>query len=95
MHTKHAFESMPLAVSGRPMLLACGTLFMSRRHCSIPCQAGCNLWRNWDDIQCSWGSLSSIIDHWGDYTAPLQDSIRCSSNKGVRLPWCCSVLAAL
>lgn len=28
---------------------------------------GCNLWRNYDDIQCSWGSLSSIIDHWGDY----------------------------
>lgn len=28
---------------------------------------GCNLWRNWDDIQCDWGSLSSIIDHWGDY----------------------------
>lgn len=25
---------------------------------------GCNLWRNWDDIQCDWGSLGSIIDHW-------------------------------
>jgi len=34
--------------------------------------AGCNLWRNWDDIQCGWGSLSSIIDHWGDYGAALQ-----------------------
>ena len=34
--------------------------------------AGCNTWRNWADIQCSWGSLSSIIDHWGDYTATLQ-----------------------
>jgi hypothetical protein len=34
--------------------------------------AGCNLWRNWDDIQCSWGSLSSIIDHWGDYASILQ-----------------------
>eukprot|EP00418_Pyrodinium_bahamense_P006213 CAMPEP_0179024096 /NCGR_PEP_ID=MMETSP0796-20121207/7277_1 /TAXON_ID=73915 /ORGANISM="Pyrodinium bahamense, Strain pbaha01" /LENGTH=497 /DNA_ID=CAMNT_0020720043 /DNA_START=48 /DNA_END=1541 /DNA_ORIENTATION=+ len=28
---------------------------------------GCNGWRNWADIQCSWGSVSSIIDHWGDY----------------------------
>jgi alpha-N-acetylgalactosaminidase len=28
---------------------------------------GCNLWRNWDDIQCDWGSLSSIIDYWGDW----------------------------
>lgn len=35
-------------------------------------QAGCNLWRNWDDIQCQWSSLSSIIDHWGDYAAALQ-----------------------
>merc|ERR1719203_412762 len=28
---------------------------------------GCNLWRNWHDIDCNWGSLSTIIDHWGDY----------------------------
>merc|ERR1712048_1178125 len=34
--------------------------------------AGCNLWRNWADIQCNWGSLSSIIDHWGDYGEALQ-----------------------
>jgi hypothetical protein len=33
--------------------------------------AGCNLWRNWDDIQCDWGSLSSIIQHWGDYGSTL------------------------
>jgi len=33
---------------------------------------GCNLWRNWDDIQCDWSSLSSIIDHYGDYGAYLQ-----------------------
>jgi alpha-N-acetylgalactosaminidase len=26
---------------------------------------GCNLWRNYDDIQCNWGSLADIIDHWG------------------------------
>jgi len=33
---------------------------------------GCNLWRNWDDIQCSWSSLLSIIDHYGDYGEYLQ-----------------------
>ena len=33
---------------------------------------GCNLWRNWADIQCSWGSLSSIIEHWGKYTEALE-----------------------
>merc|ERR1719201_2456435 len=35
-------------------------------------EAGCNLWRNWDDIQCNWGSLSSVIDHWGHYGEVLQ-----------------------
>jgi len=29
--------------------------------------AGCNGWRNWNDIQCTWSSLGSIIDHWGEY----------------------------
>jgi len=33
--------------------------------------AGCNLWRNWDDIQCGWGSAAAIIDHWGDYGETL------------------------
>lgn len=33
---------------------------------------GCNLWRNYDDIQCNWGSLAHIIDHWGDEGAVLQ-----------------------
>lgn len=33
--------------------------------------AGCNLWRNWKDIQNNWGSLEGIIDHWGDYSATL------------------------
>jgi len=33
---------------------------------------GCNGWRNWDDIQCNWHSLGSIIDHWGEYGETLQ-----------------------
>jgi len=36
--------------------------------------AGCNLWRNWGDIQCNWDSLSSIIDHWGNFTEVLKAS---------------------
>jgi alpha-N-acetylgalactosaminidase len=28
---------------------------------------GCNLWRNYDDIQPYWSSLSNIIEHWGTY----------------------------
>ncbi len=31
-----------------------------------------NLWRNWDDIQCSYSSLNSIIGHWGQYTTVLK-----------------------
>ena len=34
--------------------------------------AGCNLWRNWNDIQCSWASLGSIIDHWANYSEVSQ-----------------------
>jgi len=37
-------------------------------------QAGCNLWRNWHDINNSWESLISIIDHWGDYGKSLQEA---------------------
>jgi len=29
--------------------------------------AGCNSWRNWEDIQCTWASVSSIISHWAEY----------------------------
>lgn len=36
--------------------------------------AGCNLWRNWADIQCNFQSLSSIIEHWGTYSIDLQSA---------------------
>jgi alpha-N-acetylgalactosaminidase len=32
---------------------------------------GCNLWRNFYDIQCNWNSLSVIIEHWGEYGESL------------------------
>mmetsp|Transcript_2852 Transcript_2852/g.4447 ORF Transcript_2852/g.4447 Transcript_2852/m.4447 type:complete len:438 (-) Transcript_2852:264-1577(-) len=35
--------------------------------------SGCNLWRNFQDIQCSWNSLASIIDHWGEYSEFLSN----------------------
>lgn len=34
--------------------------------------ANCNLWRNFHDIGCSWSSIVSIIDHYGDYGQVLQ-----------------------
>ena len=35
-------------------------------------EIGCNGWRNYADIQCNWGSLSAIIDHWGQHGRALQ-----------------------
>ena len=34
--------------------------------------AGCNLWRNWRDVQCDWASVRSIMDHWGNYSVALR-----------------------
>lgn len=33
---------------------------------------GCTSWRNWADIQNTWDSIKSIIDHFGDYSLHLQ-----------------------
>lgn len=41
-------------------------------------EAGCDLWRNWADIECSWASLRAIIDHWGDYS----DALRAAAGPG-------------
>eukprot|EP00039_Didymoeca_costata_P018991 m.335830 g.335830 ORF g.335830 m.335830 type:complete len:523 (+) comp17687_c0_seq1:13-1581(+) len=35
-------------------------------------KAGCNLWRNWDDISNNWNSITSIMDHWGDFGPALK-----------------------
>lgn len=32
---------------------------------------GCNLWRNYADIQCNWKSLADIIEHWGEWGPTL------------------------
>lgn len=32
---------------------------------------GCNLWRNWWDMQCRWSVVSDIIDHWGDFSLDM------------------------
>jgi len=48
--------------------------------------AGCDLWRNWDDVNNEWGSISTIVDHWGDYSAG--SSVRSLSASAVdKLLW--------
>jgi len=61
-----------LQSSGRNITYSCSwPAYLGGNESSKPfgdmIDAGCNLWRNWDDIQCGWGSASAIIDHWGDY----------------------------
>jgi len=61
-----------LAASGRDIVYSCSwPAYLGSNESTKPFQTmidiGCNLWRNWDDIQCSWGSLVSIINYWGDW----------------------------
>ena len=35
-------------------------------------EAGCHLWRNWHDVQCDWGSVRTIMNHFGNNTAALK-----------------------
>lgn len=56
--------------SGRPIVYSCSWpayLPSDQANYTQYILDGCNLWRNWDDIQCSWSSLASIIDHWGTW----------------------------
>lgn len=66
-----------MQASGRDMVYSCSwPAYLGSNETSKPFEAmiaaGCNLWRNWHDIQGNWGSVSSIIDHWGDYGKILQ-----------------------
>ena len=66
-----------LQASGRDIVYSCSwPAYIGSNESEKPFQTfindGCHLWRNWDDIQCSWNSLSSIIDHWGEWGKVLQ-----------------------
>ena len=57
---------MALQNSGRDIVYSCSwPAYMGSNESSKPFDAmiagGCNLWRNWHDIQGNWGSVSSII----------------------------------
>ena len=63
--------------SGRDIVYSCSwPAYLGSNESTKPyadmIKAGCNLWRNWDDIQCSWNSLAGIIDHYGDYSKVLR-----------------------
>ena len=73
------YEAMGAALraSGRDIIFSCSWPAYigddeSKKPFSTLINDGCHLWRNWADIQCSWRSLSSIIDHWGRWGKVLQ-----------------------
>jgi|EP01046_Picozoa_sp_COSAG06_P074266 alpha-N-acetylgalactosaminidase len=76
----HGYEAMGAALeaSGRPIEYSCSwPAYINGGNETIQpfatfIEYGCNGWRNWNDIQCNWHSLGSIIDHWGDYGLSLQ-----------------------
>lgn len=70
---------MALQGSGRDIVYSCSwPAYLGGNESAKPFDAmiaaGCNLWRNWNDIQGNWDSVSSIIDHWGDFGPILQQT---------------------
>jgi hypothetical protein len=66
-----------LEASGRDIVYSCSwPAYTGANESTKPFQTyiddGCNLWRNYRDIQCNWHSLGDIIQHWGDYGHALQ-----------------------
>lgn len=77
--TDYPAAGSALQATGRNITYSCSwPAYIGSNESSKPFDAmvtaGCNLWRNWMDIQCDWGSVAHIIDHWGDYGEVLQQS---------------------
>jgi len=75
--TGYAAMGQALANSGRDIIYSCSwPAYIGDDETVKPFPTliadGCNLWRNWNDIQCEWSSLASIIEHWGQYGWYLQ-----------------------
>ena len=76
----HGYKAMGAALeaTGRPIEYSCSWPAYinggneTKQPFATFIEYGCNGWRNWNDIQCNWHSLGSIIDHWGDYGLTLQ-----------------------
>jgi len=78
---KHGYKAMGTALqnSGRDIVYSCSwPAYTGSNESTKPFDEyiadGCNLWRNYADIQCNWDSLSDIIEHWGQYCRVLQPS---------------------
>lgn len=72
---RYTMMGKALNATGRPIVYSCswpvGMNETAKPWADI-IGAGCNLWRNFRDIQESWSSITSTMDHWGDYGRVLQ-----------------------
>jgi alpha-N-acetylgalactosaminidase len=61
-----------LNATGRPILFSCSwpAYDSTMDYAQLP--PFCNMWRNWGDISCNWGTVRLIIDKWGNMTDWVQ-----------------------
>ncbi len=64
--TGYALMGQALEASGRPIVYSCSwPAYLGANESQHDFQTyidiGCNLWRNFEDIECSWTSLSRVI----------------------------------
>jgi alpha-N-acetylgalactosaminidase len=64
--------AMFLNATGRPIIYSCSWPAYNQNMDYSQLPPACNLWRNWYDIGCSYYSIKSIIDHWGNMTEWIQ-----------------------
>jgi len=64
-----------LNITGRPIVYSCSwpvyQVYAGMKIDWGAIQRTCNLWRNYDDIQDSWASVTRIIDYFGDHQEEL------------------------
>jgi alpha-N-acetylgalactosaminidase len=58
-----------LNATGRPILYSCSWPAYDENMDYSILPPFCNMWRNWDDIECNWKSILSIIDKWGNMSS--------------------------
>lgn len=54
--------------TGRKIVYSCSWPAYDMEMDYTPLPPNCNLWRNWDDIECNWRSIKSIMDKFGNET---------------------------
>lgn len=75
--TGYAAMGQALQKAGRDVVYSCSwPAYIGDDEAAKPydamAKAGCHLWRNWHDVQCSWSSVRTIMNHFGNNSAALE-----------------------